>query len=231
MKRGRLKVGSTALNSVTEQRASGELQGLVFDVDGVLFDSRTSNIEFYNCIRRAVHLPPLSPDEENFCHMASTKECLAHIIPPSLRKQAEEARRALDYHERIMPLLSPTPGLVEALSWLRSRKVLMGIFTNRANSVTDLLRHFGLEEFFSVIKTAENCMPKPHSDGLLEIAGEWRLERRRMAFIGDSRVDEEAAARAGISFWAFGNERLNATLHFNDFFTMISWIAPLVEQR
>lgn len=231
MKRGRIKENSTTRACGTEQRSSGELQGLVFDVDGVLFDSRASNIEFYNCIRRAVHLPPLSPAEENFCHMASSKECLAYIIPPSLLKQAEEACLALDYHERIMPLLAPTPGLLEALSWLRSRKVLMGIFTNRANSVTDLLHHFGLEGFFSVIKTAGNCMPKPHPDGLLEIAGEWRLERHRMAFLGDSRVDEEAASRARMPFWAFGNERLNATLHFNDFFTMISWIAPLVEQR
>ena len=47
-----MKIGSSA------QDFPYGLRGLVFDVDGVLFDSRNSNIEYYNLIRRAVQLPP-----------------------------------------------------------------------------------------------------------------------------------------------------------------------------
>ena len=214
-----------------ESEFADGLKGLVFDVDGVMFDSRNSNIEYYNLIRRAVNLPPISPQEEDFCHMASVHEALAVIIPPQSREAAFKACKQINYQERILPMLSVEPGLLEALHWLRHWNVRLGIFTNRTNSVETLLRYFGLESFFSPVKTAGNSPPKPDPTGLLETAREWGVTPLQIAFLGDSRVDEQAAASAGVPFWAFRNEELNARLHFSDFFKMISWITPLVEGR
>ncbi len=205
------------------------LRGLVFDVDGVLFDSRNSNIEYYNLIRRAVQLPPLSPEEEDFCHMATVEEIFTLIIPDHLRNKAAEAARQINYHEQILPLLSPEPGLPETLHWLRQWKVRMAIFTNRTNSVEKLLRWFGLEEFFFPLKTAGNCRPKPNPQGLNEIVAEWGTSANQIAFLGDSKVDELAAEAAGVPFLAFRNESLQAKLHFTDFFTLISRLTPFVE--
>ncbi len=207
------------------------LQGLVFDVDGVLFDSRNSNLEFYNLIRRAVHMPPLSVEEADFCHMASVEEAFAAIVPEELRDDAREAARQINYHEQILPTLSPEPGLLETLHWLRQWKVPMAICTNRTNSVDGLLRYFGLESFFSPVKTAGNCLPKPSPMGLLQILEEWGVSQCHIAFLGDSRVDEQAAKNAGVPFWAFRNETLSARLHFQDFFKLITLITPLVEGR
>ena len=207
------------------------LRGLVFDVDGVLFDSRNSNIEYYNLIRRAVQLPPLSPEEEDFCHMATVEEIFTLIIPDHLRNRAAEAARQINYHEQILPLLSPEPGLPETLHWLRQWKVRMAIFTNRTNSVEKLLRWFGLEEFFFPLKTAGNCLPKPNPQGLNEIVAEWGTTANQIAFLGDSKVDELAAEAAGVPFLAFRNENLQAKLHFPDFFTLISRLTPFVEHE
>ncbi len=206
------------------------LRGLVFDVDGVLFDSRNSNMEYYNLIRRAVLLPPLSKDEEDFCHMASVEEAFAAIIPEDLLAKAREAARQINYHEQILPLLTPEPGLLEALHWLRQWKIRMAVCTNRTNSVEKLLRWFGLEEFFSPLKTAGNCAPKPSPQGLNEIVVEWGTTPNQIAFLGDSKVDELAAEAAGVPFMAFRNEALRARLHFPDFFTLITGLTPFVEQ-
>ena len=207
------------------------LKGLVFDVDGVMFDSRNSNIEYYNLIRRSVHLPPISVEEENFCHMASVDEALERIIPPEYRERALAACRQINYNERILPMLTIEPGLLEALHWLQQWKVRLAIFTNRTNSVQGLLRYFGLESFFSPVMTAGNSPPKPHPEGLQSIVSEWGVHPCQIAFLGDSRVDEQAAKGAGVPFWAFRNEMLDARLHFPDFFRMIAWITPLVEGR
>ena len=220
-----------AFDSDPEQDFAGGLEGLVFDVVGVMFDSRHSNIEYYNLIRRSVQLPPISAEDEEFCHMASVGEALERIIPPEYRDRALEACRTINYNERILPMLSVEPGLLEALHWLRQWNVRLAIFTNRTNSVDGLLRYFGLESFFSPVMTAGNSQPKPHPGGLLSIISQWGVEPRQIAFLGDSRVDEQAAKGAGVPFWSFRNDELTARLHFSDFFKMITWITPLVEGR
>ena len=187
-------------------------------------------MEYYNLIRRAVQLPPLNAEEEAFCHMASVGEVFDVIFPEELRVEAHEAARRIDYRTQILPMLTPEPGLLEALHWLRQWNVRLALCTNRTNSVNFLLRNFGLEEFFSPVKTAGNCLPKPNPQGLLEIIHEWKTTACQIAFIGDSQVDAEAAQRAGVPFWAFRNEELQAKLHFPDFFKFISWTTPLVER-
>lgn len=207
------------------------LEGLVFDIDGVILDSRASNMEYYNLVRRAVQLPPLGMDEEEYCQMASVGQALEHIIPPHLREAAYDACRKINYHEQILPMLSLEDGLLEALHWLKLWEVRLGVFTNRSTGVDDLLRYFGLESFFSPVMTASLCPPKPQPDGLLNIMAEWDISPCAMAFIGDSRVDEQAAKSAGVPFWAFRSPGLDARLHFDGFFKMITMITPLVEGR
>ena len=207
------------------------LQGLVFDIDGVMLDSRTSNMEYYNLIRRAVQLPPLTSDEEDYCQMATGEQAIDYIIPPEYREAADKACRAINYQEQILPLLSLEPGLLETLHWLKLYDVRLAVFTNRANAVESLLRYFGLESFFSPIMTSGKCPPKPQPDGLLNILREWDFSPCQIAFLGDSKVDEQAARAAGVPFWAFRNPALSARLHFDGFFKMITLITPLVEGR
>ena len=205
--------------------------GLVFDIDGVLFDSRASNMLYYNSIRSAVGLPELSREEEAFCHMASVQESLEAIIPENLRDAAYAASRRINYRESILPLLSLEPGVLDMLHWLRQWNVRCAIFTNRSSSVEELLRFFGVESFFSPLKTAAGGRPKPYPDGLLEILREWRVTPEQIAFIGDSQVDAMAASSADVPFWAFRNNELDARLHVSDFFSLINDLTPLVEGR
>lgn len=188
-------------------------------------------MEYYNLVRKAVNLPPLSGDEEDFCQMATVRQSLDHIIPTGLMKAAEEACRSINYREQIVPLLSPEPGLLELLHWLRQEGVRLAVFTNRSEGVDELLRYFGLESFFSPVQHTGNSQPKPSADGLLQILGAWQLTAPQIAFLGDSKVDELAAKSAGVSFWAYRNPELHADLHVDDFFTMISRLTPLVEDR
>ena len=207
------------------------LNGIIFDVDGVLFDSRSSNVQYYNLIRRAVDLPPLSKEEEDYCVMASVKEALERIIPKHLSMQAEEAARKINYREHILPMLMLEDGLLEALHWLQEYNINLGVCTNRTNSVESLFKYFGLENFFSAIKTAENSNPKPNPQGLLSILAEWNFSNNHVLFIGDSIVDQQAAHAAGLPFCAFKSTSLQANIHMSSFFELINWLTPLIDNQ
>lgn len=207
------------------------LEGLVFDIDGVMLDSCASNMEYYNLVRRAVQLPPVPKEDYEYCQMATVNQALEYIIPVHLREAAYEACRKINYAEQILPMLSLEDGLLEALHWLKLWEVRLAICTNRTTQVDSLLRYFGLESFFHPVMTAAVSTPKPSPDGLLRIMAEWDVSPCSIAFIGDSKVDEQSARNAGVPFWAFRSPTLDARLHFDGFFKMITLITPLVEGR
>lgn len=206
------------------------LTGVVFDMDGVLFDSRASNMAYYNRVRQAVALPPLSAEEEDFCHMASVRESIDHIIPEALRPDALNACRNIDYIKEILPMVQLEPDLVETLAWLDAKDISLGIFTNRSTSVLELLQYFSIDPWFSIIRTASTGRPKPYPDGLLDILREWDVPPGQIAFIGDSTVDAMAASAAGVPFWAFRNPDLKADRHFTSFSRLKASLSPLVEE-
>ena len=70
---------------------------IIFDCDGVLFDSRYANEAFYNHIRRNFHLPPLTPAELEYVHMATAEESVNYIIPDAtMRVQAQDFRISMN---------------------------------------------------------------------------------------------------------------------------------------
>jgi len=57
------------------------IRGVVFDCDGVLFDSRDVNRHYYNHIRGALGLAPMSREEEDYAFMHTVDKAMARIIP------------------------------------------------------------------------------------------------------------------------------------------------------
>ena len=207
------------------------LQGVVFDIDGVIFDSRKANISYYNMIRKSVGLLPMNDEDEEYCSMASARQSYERIIPPELRAAAIAAQQNCKYAEHVIPQLSLENGFLETLMWLQDWGIRLGISTNRANGVRELLRYFGIGSFFDPVKTAASCAPKPSPQGLLEIADEWGIPVTNMAFLGDSITDYMAAMAAGVPFWSFKNPRLIADLHATDYFSFMDTIKDHVERE
>jgi len=207
------------------------LKGLVFDIDGVIFDSRKANTSYYNMIRKAVGLPPMNAEDEDYCSMASARQSYERIIPVELREKALKAQHGCNYMEFVVPQLSLENGLLETLVWLQDWNIRLGISTNRANGVRELLRYFGIGNFFESVKTAASCAPKPSPQGLVEIAEEWGVPSASIAFLGDSITDCHAASAAGVPFWSFKNTRLEATLHVEDYFSLMDTIKDQVERE
>ena len=72
-----------------------KISAVIFDCDGVMFESRQANINFYNHILDHFGQPPMSPEDLDFVHVSTAGEAVSHIFRnTSLTAAAEEYRLA-----------------------------------------------------------------------------------------------------------------------------------------
>ncbi|WP_027184910.1 HAD family hydrolase [Desulfovibrio inopinatus] len=196
------------------------LKGVIFDCDGVLFNSLDANRQYYNLVRQRLGFLPMTPDEEAYVHVHTVKESLAYILPADKLAEADEVRQDIDYRE-IVPYMHMEEGLLPVLNLLRAKNIKMAINTNRTNTMELLLTMFDLEGyFFPVITSIKVSRSKPNPEGVHRILEAWKLERDEVGYIGDSHIDQETAQAAGVMFWSFKNPELSAQMHIPGFISL-----------
>jgi phosphoglycolate phosphatase len=178
------------------------VRGLIYDCDGVLFESKSANLAYYNAVLHHFGEPPVpGGDEEKclLCHTAASPRVLEVLLGSDRLDAALEFAAALDYRQFI-PFMSPEPDMIEALEILAG-KIPLAVATNRGYSVLAILEHFGLDRFFRVVVTSRDVIfPKPAPDMLLLTAQRLELNTKDLLFLGDSELDRQAACAAGIRF-------------------------------
>jgi len=186
---------------------------LIFDCDGVMFDSRQANINFYDHILARFHLPPLTEEQTAFVHMHTADESLRHIFAGSPRlKEAQEYRLRLDYTPFVKDMILE-PGLKDLLGTLKPRMGL-AVATNRSNTIQKVLQLNGLDPFFDiVISSLDVQTPKPHPECILKILDFLAIPGSHAFYVGDSPIDGETARAAGVRFIGYKNRALEADCH------------------
>jgi phosphoglycolate phosphatase len=187
---------------------------VVFDCDGVLFDSKDANRRYYNQLLEKFGHPAMGRDELEYVHTHSAEDSVRHIFQryASELSAAEAYRSRLDYTP-FLRFMNMSPGLVEFLSRIRESCVT-AISTNRTTTMPAVLEMSGLGPYFDMVVTALDVgNPKPHPEALLKILRQFGLRADEGIFIGDSEVDREHAAAVGMEFIAFGNSALSAAYH------------------
>ncbi len=179
-----------------------EVCGIIFDCDGVLFESRQANLAYYNDVLDHFGESPVAADDEpraHLCHTAASPEVFAALLGPARVARALDYAASLSYRQYI-PLMLPEPGVIEALQTL-SERMPLAVATNRGTSMHEILVHFGLTQYFKAVVTSRDvARPKPHPDMLELAACRLGLDKEKLLFVGDSDLDAAAAGRAGIRF-------------------------------
>ncbi|TYO99576.1 HAD superfamily hydrolase (TIGR01509 family)/HAD superfamily hydrolase (TIGR01549 family) [Geothermobacter ehrlichii] len=185
-----------------------QVRGLVYDCDGVLFESRRANLAYYNAILQAFGHEPVTEDQQELarlCHTADSATVLRRLLGPGLAERALEMASRLDYRQFI-GFMSPEPGMVDTLRTL-ARRLPLAVATNRGGSMPAILCHFELESCFSAVVTSRDVQrPKPAPDMLLLAAERLDVAPHSLLFVGDSHLDRQAAEAAGMPFVAYGGE-------------------------
>ena len=195
-----------------------QLKLVIFDCDGVMFDSKNANKQYYNQILKEFGHPPMTEEELDYVHIHNVMDSVRYILrhhPEDIEK-AEAFRAGLDYHP-FLQHMRMEPDLVEFLEFLMPGYE-RAISTNRTSTMRNILDIFGLSSYFGKVMTAfdvEN--PKPHPEALLHILDYYQLKADEAVYIGDSIIDREHSQAAGMELIAFKNKDLEAEYHVSSF--------------
>ncbi len=178
---------------------------IIYDCDGVMFDSLEANITFYERIMTPLGRTLDRRDDTTMrvLHTYANRDVLAYLFPQEPQKsRALEMAAAMDYRE-LIPLMVMEQGFVETLETLQPRYHL-AVCTNRSTTMEDVLLTFDLARYFGYVMTASQVAnPKPHPEPLHRILQHYGIAPHEALFVGDSEVDCRAAAAAGVPFVAY----------------------------
>jgi phosphoglycolate phosphatase len=195
---------------------------VIFDCDGVMFDSRQSNIDFYNHLLSHFGLPLLREDQVAYIHMATADESVRHVFKDTpYLDQALAYRLQVDYTPFIREMV-PEPGLKELLALLKP-KCRLAVATNRSNTIGKVLELNGLTGYFDIVVSSLDVQrPKPHPESLLKILDFFSIRPDQALYVGDSTVDSETAKAASVPFVAYKNGNLDAAFHVDQLLDIAS---------
>lgn len=201
---------------MTDAKPENKIKAVVFDCDGVMFDTDNANKMYYNGILAHFGRPEMTQEQFEFSHMSPVKEALEYLF-----SDMETMDDVFDYcsrltYDALFPHMDMEPYLRTLLKNLKGR-FITAIATNRSNTMNGVLKYHELEEDFQMVVTSldvEN--PKPAPDQLLKIIEHFRLKPSEMLYIGDSTTDEQAALKAGVVFVAYENSSLQADYYISD---------------
>lgn len=190
-----------------------DIRAVVFDCDGVMFDTTRANTAYYNHILKQFDQSELTPEQFEYVHMHTVDESIAHLFPDkALRSRAFAYRKQMSYLP-FLEYMEMEPDLQPLLTELRPR-YKTAIATNRTDTMNRVLQRHGLDRLFDLVVTAWDVKrPKPHPDQLEKILTAFALQPRQVLYIGDSELDALAARASGVRFIAYANPDLGADYH------------------
>jgi phosphoglycolate phosphatase len=195
---------------MNSQKEKWKLKGVIYDCDGVLFDSIEANMRLYNDLCSAVGRTPLKEEEIKYVHSHTVYEALHFIFGQEngLEKRALESLKQIDMREYIL-YLKMEPYLLQTLNLLKANGILRAINTNRTTSMKHIMERFHLWPFFDMVVTALDVKnPKPHPESIEKIIQKFNLNKEEAVFVGDSEVDQQTAKSSGIKFIAYKNREI-----------------------
>ncbi len=190
-----------------------DVKVVVFDCDGVIFDTKKANSAFYNQILAHFGKPGLTPEQFDFCHMHTVDESLAMLFDGENEVEAAHAYRKTMGYGPFIKYMEMEPHLRFLLEWLKPR-YKTAIATNRSDTMNQVLDEFNLERDFELVVSALDVdRPKPYPDPLIKVLEHFNIGPNCAVYVGDSELDETAAKAAGIPLIAYGNPSLTADFH------------------
>jgi HAD superfamily hydrolase (TIGR01509 family) len=182
------------------------LRLVIFDCDGVLFDSWRANVAFYDSVLAAAGLPPLDDTGRQLCHTLASTQLYARLFPsePALQRRLAETARATDYGP-FYGLMEPVAELDATLRRLAAH-CRLGLATNRGVTVRGVVERFGLGAYLSIwVGVLDVPRPKPAPDMLLACLDRARVPAEAAVYVGDTELDAAAARGAGLAYVGVGD--------------------------
>jgi phosphoglycolate phosphatase len=206
--------------------AKGKIRCVIYDCDGVLFDSVAVNRRFYNHICASTGRLPLTEPELRYVHIHTVHEAI-HFLSgddSAWERKALALLPQIDPQEYI-PYLKMEPHLLPTLQRLKEAGIFRAINTNRSTSMKYIMDKFNLWPHFDLVITALDVKdPKPHPESIEKIRETFRVGKKETVFVGDSEIDRQTAASAGVRFIAYKNREIADGAWIDDHLALLPFL-------
>jgi pyrophosphatase PpaX len=176
------------------------LKAIIFDVDGVLVDSRAANGAFYIALLEKAGYPKPSRTMVDMCFHLPMWQAIERLTDS--QDQVEIGRIwQLGHGGGLYPthLLKFPPSLVATLATLHEHYRLAVVTGRIREGLETVFSASGITHFFDVTVVFEDYSnPKPHPEPLQIALRKLDLKPDEAVYIGDSLSDIEAAKAAGM---------------------------------
>lgn len=179
-------------------------QAIIFDLDGTLLDTLDDIADSANAVLRGLDCPAHE--------VAAYRRFIGDGVATLMQRALPEARRApelvtaaaerfgIEYDQRWHAKSKPYPGVPELLANLAARGLKLGVLSNKPQRFTEACvnKWFGRVPFNLVFGQREGVPRKPDPTGVNQMLGIWELKKSDVWYVGDSSVDMQTAASAGV---------------------------------
>jgi len=175
------------------------IKAIIFDIDGVLLDSRKANIKFFqNLLDKSGYEVPSDEEVSKVFHMTmwDTIKFLTKEKSEDRIKKAWQLGCKMSYPMELLSIPKHSKGVIKILS----KDYKLGIVTGRIKRGVDRFFQFSkLRKYFDVIVSFEDyTKPKPNPESLLVALKRLKMSSDEAVYIGDSESDIKAAKAANM---------------------------------
>jgi phosphoglycolate phosphatase len=214
-------------------KTNWKIRCVIYDCDGVLFDSLEANTKLYNDLCALVGRVLLREEEMQYVHTHTVFEALHFIFGKEndLEKKALESLKQVDLRNYLI-YLKMEPHLFQTLEKLKEKGILRAINTNRTTSMKYIMEKYNLWQYFEMVVTALDVKnPKPNPESIEKIIEAFKLKKEEIVFVGDSDVDQQTAKSSGVKFIAYKNKEIANDALINDHLDLLHLILNQKDPR
>lgn len=178
---------------------------VIFDLDGTLLDTIADLAAATNYALQTCGYPQHDTDAYRFFVGNGINKLFERALPEQERSQENVLKiRSLFipyYNQHNADLSRPYPGIETLLETLQQKGFLLAVASNKYHEATQKLikQYFPQINFLAILGQRDHIPAKPDPQVIYEIMEKAQVERKEVVYIGDSCVDMQTGANAGVT--------------------------------
>ena len=214
-------------------------KAIIFDLDGTLLDTLADLAEGTNYALRVNGFPERTTDEIRRFVGNGARKLIERAVPDGQIEAAlEKVRQDFDIYYKVhcKDHTGPYPGIMEMLQELVQQGYSLGVVSNKPDfAVQELIPEYFPGIFASVSGERQGVAKKPAPDLIWEAMKNLQADSSNAVYVGDSEVDLEAAANAGIPCisvaWGFKGRRFLEEQHAGTIIEVPAEVFAFLQKR
>jgi len=192
------------------------IRAVIFDFDNVLIDSIKQAKDYYHQIFSHFGRRFPSKKKERLLYTLDENAKYRLFFSDISRKEFFDYKYSIDFGDYIKEV-KLVKGSKELLTYLKSKKIKIGLVTNRGDSTFYILDYFMIKRYFDVVLTSRHMKkvkPDPYPIDLA--VKRLKVSKKDVLYVGDDKVDIAAGKNADVKVILFKNRFRGADYHIKN---------------